>query len=318
VRALTAAEAATLTASLGFAPERLPGFAWSAAGLRACTDETSVCLHRGSAFADDWVREIWVVAPPGQWLAAARRYCRHLFAGGARQLRWSVALPVEPSHEAVWGRYGVLPISVRDDVLTLALDDPQLPPSLLTPWPRTFFLGMGLSLSAVRYSELTQIAAWAQIARNYEPLGYGGPITLDQLVGGAVPRNPLHHARLRTHLYGLRRRGMLVGVVFDRQRDYEGDILHELDLVITDETLPPQVWAHASTVISDVCYRRGVTRIVINVREDFAGLAGCFGAESATPWIARAATTRTHYTATAEQFRKSLFARRFLHQRVQG
>ena len=77
-----------------------------------------------------------------------------------------------------------------------------------------------------------------------------------------------------------------------------------------------QAWAHASTIVGDICCRRGVQRFVINVREELGGVAALFGAVPATQWIARSETTRTHYAATRAQFYKSLSVRRFLRHRV--
>jgi hypothetical protein len=269
-------------------------------------------MHRGVAFADDWVREVWIIAPNRGSLTAARRYCRHLFSCGARQLRWHVALPVDPRHEAVWARYGALPIALSRNILTVALDDPALPPANTSAWPRIMHLSGGVTMGAARFGELAQIAAWGQEPRYYGPLGYSRGPTYDEVVRSVLPENPLFHAQTRTHLYTVRQKGQPVGVVFERHRDYAGDTIREIDMVLADETLPMRVWAEAGAAIVDVCFRRGTTRMVVNVREDLAGMAGIFGGVPATQWIAKGPSTRTHYSTTASQFYASIAARRFL------
>jgi len=313
VRSLDAAEITALVTSLGSLPER-----WSNTSVEACTDGTGACLHRGVSFADDWVREVCIVAPPGQWIAAARRYCRHLFRSGARQLRWNVSAPVDPRHEALWARYGGRAIAFAGGVLTIALDDPSLRVASVTPWPRTMYLALGVSVGPARFSEMPVIAAWGQEPRNYEPLGFSRGATLDELIRSVLPENPLFHAKPRAHLYTLRRRGVPVGVIFERQRDYEGDTIREIDSVINDETLPVRSWAEALSAIADACFARGATRMIVNVREGFPGMAEIFGADPATPWIAKAETRRTHYTATPAQFYASIAARRFLRHRIES
>lgn len=315
MRSVGAGEAAALVAALGQDTSRLPGFAWSLPHLAACTDGKSICLHRGVSFADDWVRESWVVAPEGERISATRRACTHLFASGARQLRWRLTLPFDLRYEAAFVRYGVRPIALTKNELTVALDDPSLPRSRVKPWPTRLLLGAGLSVGVVRFGEIPRIAELFQRPKVHQALGYWRGATVDELMSYLIPHNPLFHARPSMHVYAVRRSGLAVGFVVEHARNYDGDAVREIDMVLEDEAVPLRTWAELLATVCDLCFRRGATRIVVNVREDFPTMAEVFGAEKVTSWITDPTARRTYYTATAAQFYASVAARLYASRR---
>lgn len=311
MRSVSEAEAATLTSQLRQDPASLPGFTWSLPGLAVCTDGEAVCFHRGLAFGDDWVRELWIVAPPQQWLRCARRFCSHLFAAGARQLRWRVALPIDPRHEAVWARYGARPISLAQNSLMVVLDDPSLPSVVADAWTRTVRLGAGTSFGPARYSELQRIASLLAVPQNHQALGYARGPTVDELVATFMPEDPRYHAHSPRNVYAVRRSGVPVGIVIEHPRNYSGDTVREIDMVLEEGALPLRTWAELLATIADLAFRRGASRVLVNVREDFENMAQVFGAEKVTSWTSDKSPRRSHYTATAAQFYASVAARSY-------
>ncbi|MEZ0311659.1 MAG: hypothetical protein ACAI38_07785 [Myxococcota bacterium] len=311
MRPASQADAAAIIAQLRQDPTLLPGFAWSLPDLAMCTDGEAVCFHRGLALADDWVRDVWIVAPVSRWLSSSRRFCAHLFATGARQLRWRVALPIDPRREAVWARYGARPISLANGVLTVVLDDPSLPSAAAEPWPRTVRLGAGTSFGTARYSEFARIAALLEVPQNHQALGYARGPTVDELVATFMPDDPRYHAHSPRNVYTVRRGGAAVGVVIEHPRNYDGDTVREIDMVLEDGALPLRTWAELLATIADLSFRRGATRMLVNVREDFENMANIFGAEKVTSWTTDTTPRRSHYTATAAQFYASVAARSY-------
>ena len=311
MRSLSQADAATLVAGLRQDPSSLPGFAWSAPNLVACSDGEAVCFHRGLGLADDWVREVWIVAPPGRWLRAARRFCAHLFTHGTRQLRWRVALPVDPRREAVWARYGARPIALADGMITVALDDPAAASGVADAWTRTVRLGSGTTFGPVRHGELARVAALLEIPQNHQALGYARGPTVDELVATFMPEDARLHAHSPRNVYAVRRAGVPVGVVIEHPRNYDGDPVREVDMVLEEGALPLRTWAQLLATIADLSFRRGATRVLVNVREDFENMAQIFGAEKVTSWTTDKTPRRSHYTATAAQFYASVAARTY-------
>ncbi len=311
MRSLSQADAAAVIAQLRQDPVALPGFAWSLPDLAICGDGEALCFHRGLTLPEDWVREVWIVAPDDGWLAAARRFCAHLFATGARQLRWRVTLPIDPRHEAMWARYGVRPISLAGGVMTLVLDDPTLATSAAEPWPRTVRLGNGTSFGLARFGELPRIAALLEIPQNHQALGYARGPTVDELVATFMPADSRYHAHSPRNVYAVRRAGQPVGVVIEHPRNYDGDSVREIDMVLEDGALPLRAWAELLATIADLSFRRGATRMLVNVREDFENMAQIFGAEKVTSWTSDKVARRSHYTATAAQFYASVAARSY-------
>lgn len=297
--------------------QELPqNFSWSLPHVAACTDGSSLCLHRGTRLADDWVRDVWIVAPPGQWFQAARRYCAHLFASGARQLRWRVPLPVEPRLEAVWARYGARPIATGNGELLVALDAPSLPSPASEPWLKTVRLSAGTTFGPLRYGEMAQVATMLQQPINHRALGYARGPTVDELVATFMPDDARYHAHSPRNVYTVRRGGRPVGVVVEHPRNYDGDSVREIDMVLEDGALPLRTWAELLATIADLCFKRGASRMIVNVREDFENMAKIFGAEKVTSWTREPQARRSFYTATAEQFYASMAARSYRPKRA--
>lgn len=257
------------------------------------------------------MREVWIAASPGLWFAAARRYCAHLFANGARQLRWRVPLPVEPRLEAAWGRYGARPISVEHGALLVALDDPALPSPAYDTWPRTVRLSAGTTFGPLRYGELEPVATMLQQPINHQALGYARGPTADELLATFMPDDARYHAHSPRNVYTVRRGGRPVGVVVEHPRNYDADAVREIDMVLEDGALPLRTWAELLATIADLCFRRGASRMIVNVREDFENMAKIFGAEKLTSWTKDPTPRRSFYTATAEQFYASMAARSY-------
>jgi len=279
---------------------------WLDPGLGVWVSDDAFALERGQSFANDWIREIWIVAPRGGTRAALADLDALLRGRGATHLRWRVETPLSPEAERYWESCGAEVIGELDDGATLLLQRAAAPPvRAATP--------SGLALGPVRYGELDTLTGWCAEPAVYRPLGFDEAPDPAALRQALFPADPAERGWYDVTVRAVRRGERLVGVAIENGWDYRGDSIRELNLALPEGGSGPKAILELFAVMMHGCYLRGAAHTLANVRAGpsgagFARLFGGVGAEDVTAAVrayGAGQPDRRYWAATRAAFYES-------------
>jgi hypothetical protein len=280
-------------------------------------DVGPVCVvaDRGSAFASDWVRELWLVGlrPATSPFAAFHLIARELLRRRATHLRLRLRAPISERWARVLERLGWRPITEE----TVSPKETTVlygwSPELSRVWTRR-----GRLIGLLRPAEIPTVTTWAQTPEIYRPMGFSEPADTERLRLGIFSGGAGGHPWLQ--FWAIRQRGALLGIAMEHAWDYPEDGIREFDIALPGVDRPsPSLILDLWGGLAHRCFCRGGTRILANARagasgEGFPRLYARVGAHDATDnvtQLGRGQAGRRYFTLTAPAFYASTVGRHY-------
>jgi len=198
---------------------------WREPSWRLCSDGVALGWHRGWSFADDWVREVWLLAPPKKLCVVAPRFRRWLTGQGASHLRFWIDGAASWRVAQFWSQLGAETLMFERRVPRVLYQ--------LAHDARAMRLTVrgGLRVGPCLLTELAQLIAWSQDRDIYLPLGFDSAPEESQLLHAIFPEQIEPNIR-GMRFFCVRQEEHLVGLVIEHDWDYLQDSMKEIDLAL--------------------------------------------------------------------------------------